>query len=75
MIFARPTDRRFIVDVGNWDDSRAVNLPGESGDPDDPHYRDLADMWLKGQYFPLLYSRAAVEAATEKRVHLVPGAR
>jgi penicillin G amidase len=66
---------RVIVDVGNWDDSRAVNLPGESGDPDNPHYRDLTDMWLKGQYFPLLYSRAAVEAATEKRVHLVPDAR
>lgn len=66
---------RVIVDVGNWDNSRAVNLPGESGDPDSPHYRDLAQMWLDGQYFPLLYSRAAVEAATEKRIHLVPGAQ
>ncbi|SAL05283.1 penicillin amidase [Caballeronia calidae] len=65
---------RVVVDVGNWDASRAVNLPGESGDPDSPHYRDLAKMWLDGQYFPLLYSRPAVEAATEKRVHLVPDA-
>lgn len=65
---------RVIVDVGNWDNSRAANLPGESGDPYSPHYRDLAQMWLDGQYFPLLYSRAAVEAATEKRIHLVPGA-
>lgn len=64
---------RVVVDVGNWDNSRAVNLPGESGDPDSPHYRDLASMWLKGEYFPLLYSRAAVEAATESRIHLVPG--
>ncbi|WP_250526978.1 penicillin acylase family protein [Caballeronia sp. GAWG2-1] len=66
---------RVIVDVGNWDASRAVNLPGESGDPDSPHYRDLAQMWLDGEYFPLLYSRKAVEAATEKRVHLVPETR
>jgi penicillin amidase len=65
---------RVVVDVGNWDNSRAVNLPGESGDPDNPHYRDLAQMWLDGRYFPLLYSRSAVEAATEKRVHLVPDA-
>ncbi|MDR3097912.1 MAG: penicillin acylase family protein, partial [Paraburkholderia sp.] len=64
---------RVIVDVGNWDNSRAVNLPGESGDPDNPHYRDLAQMWLDGKYFPLLYTRAAVEGATEKRIHLVPG--
>ncbi|WP_421377525.1 penicillin acylase family protein [Paraburkholderia sp. DD10] len=66
---------RVIVDVGNWDNSRAVNLPGESGDPDSPHYRDLATMWLNGEYFPLLYSRAAVEAAAEKRIRLVPGAQ
>jgi penicillin amidase len=66
---------RVIVDVGNWDNSRAVNLPGESGDPDNPHYRDLAPMWLDGTYFPLLYTRAAVEQATEKRIHLVPGAQ
>jgi penicillin G amidase len=63
---------RVIVDVGNWDNSRAMNLPGESGDPDSPHYRDLTQMWLNGEYFPLLYTRAAVEKATEKRIHLVP---
>lgn len=65
---------RIIVDVGNWDNSLAVNLPGESGVPDSSHYRDLAPLWLNGHYFPLLYSRAAVEAATETRIHLVPNA-
>ncbi len=29
-------------------------------------------MWLTGQYFPLLYSRRAVETATESRIRLVP---
>jgi len=50
-----------------------VNSPGQSGDPDSPHYRDLADKWLNGEYFPLLYSRAAVEQATVERIMLVPG--
>jgi penicillin amidase len=63
---------RVIVDVGNWDNSRAVNLPGQSGDPDSAHYRDLAPMWRNGQYFPLLYSRKAVEKETEKTINLVP---
>jgi penicillin amidase len=63
---------RVVVDVGNWDDSRAINYPGQSGDPDNPHYRDLAPMWRNGQYFPLLYSRHAVESATEKKITLVP---
>jgi penicillin amidase len=63
---------RMVLDVGNWDNSRAVNYPGESGDPNSQHYRDLAPMWTAGTYFPLLYSRQAVEKATEKRIRLVP---
>jgi penicillin amidase len=63
---------RVVIDVGNWDNSRAVNHPGQSGDPASPHYRDLAPMWSSGQYFPLLYSRKAVEGATERVIRLVP---
>ncbi|WP_050477474.1 penicillin acylase family protein [Herbaspirillum rhizosphaerae] len=63
---------RVVVDVGNWDKSVAVNSPGQSGDPDSPHYRDLADKWLNGEYFPLLYSRKAVEKATTQRIVLEP---
>lgn len=63
---------RVVVDVGNWDNSKAVNSPGQSGDPDSPHYRDLADKWLNGEYFPLLYSRKAVEKATVQRIVLEP---
>ncbi len=64
---------RMVVDVGQWDNSRAINSPGQSGDPDNPHYRDLAPMWLKGEYFPMLYTRKAVEAATVTRFDLKPG--
>ena len=63
---------RVVIDVGDWDNSRAINAPGQSGDPASPHYRDLAPMWLKGEYFPLLYTRAKVEAATTRRIDLVP---
>ncbi len=76
----RPTDFRqtngasfrVVMDVGNWDDSRAVNFPGQSGNPDDPHYRDLAKLWLQGEYFPLLYTRASVEKAAKHRIVLTP---
>jgi penicillin amidase len=63
---------RVVMDVGNWDNSRAVNYPGQSGNPDDPHYRDLTAMWLHGEYFPLLYTRAAVEKAVKQRIVLMP---
>jgi len=55
------------MDVGNWNNSRAVNYPGQSGNPDDSHFRDLATLWLSGQYFPLLYTRVAVEKAVERQ--------
>lgn len=63
---------RMVLDVGNWDDSRAINTPGQSGDPASPHYRDLAASWAEGKYFPLLYSRVAVEKATKQVIELVP---
>jgi penicillin amidase len=76
----RPTDFRqmngasvrVVVDVGHWDNSRAVNHPGQSGDPESPHYRDLAPLWRDGRYFQLAYTRKAVEAVTEKVIHLLP---
>jgi penicillin amidase len=65
---------RLLVDVGNWDGSRAVNHPGQSGDPDSPHYRDLAPLWRSGAYFPLAYTRPAVERVTERVIRLLPAA-
>ncbi|WP_409976182.1 penicillin acylase family protein [Xanthomonas graminis] len=65
---------RLIIDLGNWDNSRAVNYPGQSGDPACQHYRDHAPLWLQGKYFPLLYTRAAIDAATEQVIDLVPAA-
>ncbi|MEO8249992.1 MAG: penicillin acylase family protein, partial [Burkholderiales bacterium] len=64
---------RMVLDVGNWDASRFINTPGQSGDPASPHYRDLAPLWLAGKYVPLVYSRAAVERETVKRIRLEPG--
>jgi penicillin amidase len=64
---------RMVLDVGAWDNSRAINAPGQSGDPRSPHYGDLAPLWAAGEYVPLLYSRAAVDAAASQRIRLVPG--
>ncbi|GAA1669544.1 penicillin acylase family protein [Nonomuraea maheshkhaliensis] len=63
---------RMVLDVGAWDNSLAINAPGQSGDPRDPHYRDLAASWQRGEYFPLVYGRAAVESAAAGRITLTP---
>jgi len=49
-----------------------TNTPGESGDPESKHYRDLLDDWIAGRYHPLPYSRKAVEAAMEEKIVLEP---
>jgi penicillin amidase len=60
---------REIFDLSDWDNSLAVNTPGQSGQPGSPHYSDLLQMWSEGKYFPLLYGRGKIEAnATEKLV-------
>ena len=52
-----------------------TNTPGQSGDVTSPHYRDLFELWKDDRYFPVKYSRAAVEGVTEARVILSPTRR
>jgi penicillin amidase len=63
---------REIPDTSDWDRSVAVNTPGQSGQPGSPHYSDLMPLWDAGRYFPLLYSRKAVESETTDRLVLEP---
>jgi penicillin G amidase len=63
---------RMVMDVGAWDNSVAMNTPGQSGDPADAHYRDLFPMWAQGSYAPLRFSRAAVDKEAEDLFHLEP---
>lgn len=63
---------RMVVDVGAWDRSTFVNVPGQSGDPRSPYYRDLAEAWARQEQVPMLYSREAVDAATDTLISLRP---
>ena len=63
---------RYIVEANDWDAAVGANTPGQSGDVDSPHYRDLFELWKNDRYFPVKYSRPAVEAVTELRTILVP---
>ena len=65
---------RIIADSENWDNSVGTNSPGQSGDPDNLHYRDLFDLWARGQYFPIFYSREKVESVVEQTTNLEPAA-
>ena len=61
-----------VIDVGGWDNSRFLLLPGQSADPRSAQYRDFYDRWLAGNMQPLWFSRAAVDANAARRLLLVP---
>ena len=61
-----------LADTANWDNTVGINAPGQSGDPDNPHYRDLFALWAKGKYFPVFYSRDKVDSVTESTTLLQP---
>ena len=63
---------REIFDLADWDHSVAINAPGQSGQPGSKHFDDLLPLWSAGQYFPLRYSRNAVDAVTTDRLILQP---
>ncbi|MGE3275878.1 MAG: penicillin acylase family protein [Vicinamibacterales bacterium] len=62
----------FVFDVHDWDRSTGLSTPGQSAMPLSPHYKDLADNWARGEYFPLVFSREAVEREAESRLTLQP---
>jgi penicillin amidase len=63
---------RIIANLEDWDTSLGTNSPGQSGNPDSPHYSDLFRMWLKGKYFPIFFSRNKVQSAAELLTNLEP---
>ncbi len=65
---------RQILDVGAWDNSRAVMTTGQSGHARSPHYFDQNPLWREGEYHTLPYSRQAVVAARTSQLVLIPNA-
>ena len=63
---------KMVADLDDWDNSVALNNPGQSGDPASPHYRDLFDLWARGKYFPIFFSRPKVESVMESKLMLQP---
>lgn len=63
---------RMNLDVGNWDECVAINMPGQSGNPSSKHFDDLLPLWSSDDVFPLLFSREAIEESVSQRIELIP---
>jgi penicillin amidase len=63
---------RMIVDFSDFDASQSVVPTGQSGHPYHEHYDDQIELWLNGQYHPMLFGREAVEGAAASHLTLEP---
>ncbi|MFE3070905.1 penicillin acylase family protein [Streptomyces sp. NPDC059247] len=63
---------RMVVNVGDWDKSRWINLTGASGHAFSSHYTDQTDAWARGELYDWAFGKAAVEATTRDTLLLKP---
>jgi penicillin amidase len=63
---------RRIIDLADLDRSVGSNAPGQSAQPGSPFYGNLRENLANGQYFPMAFTRDAVERVAAHRLTLVP---
>jgi penicillin amidase len=54
---------RAIYDLAEPEASVFIHPGGQSGNPLSPHYRDLAPLWARGDYVPMVTERARLTGA------------
>ncbi len=64
---------RLITNFADPDQSMVTLGPGISGQPGSPFYGNLLEDWTNGTFFPLAYTRPAVEKVTKYTLVLRPG--
>jgi penicillin amidase len=63
---------RMVVNLGDLDKSRWINLTGASGHAYSSHYVDQTDKWAEGELLEWSYSKKAVEDSTSDTLLLKP---
>ncbi|MFJ4977474.1 penicillin acylase family protein [Streptomyces coeruleorubidus] len=63
---------RMVVNLGDLDKSRWINLSGASGHAYSAHYVDQTDKWAEGELLPWSFSDKAVEDGTADKLVLKP---
>ena len=63
---------RFVGDLSNWNNSRGVIVPGQSGHPASKRYANGIPEWLEGRYHPMLFDRDEVLKVVDSKLVLAP---
>ena len=63
---------RRIIDFSDLDKTMATNAPGESAQPGSPYYGNLREHLADGVYYPLPFTRGAVDKLAAHKLTLSP---
>ncbi|MFF2406589.1 penicillin acylase family protein [Streptomyces sp. NPDC058092] len=63
---------RMVVNVGDWDKSRWINLSGASGHAFSAHYTDQTDKWVNGELLDWSFGTNSVAESTTDTLTLKP---
>ena len=66
-----PSTRR-IIDFSDIENSKSILPTGQSGNPFSPHYKDQAEMFIKGEFRKMMMDREEIEATSSNLLVFKP---
>lgn len=63
---------RIIVDTGDWERTKGINTPGQTGDPESEFYKHLFPIWAGNEYFRVRFEKERVEENAFEKTILNP---
>jgi penicillin amidase len=66
---------RQVIDLGNRDVALAIHAPGQSGQFASPHYADLLQPWLDGDYYQMEGYKSESGVSESRKIILKPAIR
>ncbi len=63
---------RMMIDTGNWNKTRIITAPGQSGVLGSRHYDDLLSSWLKGNSVNLYWDESEIRRRSSGLLKLEP---
>ena len=63
---------RILVDTGNWEKTKGINTPGQSGNPESPFYGNLFPIWANDGFFPVYFEKVKIQNSAFEKAILQP---
>ncbi|MDX2249272.1 MAG: penicillin acylase family protein [Bacteroidia bacterium] len=67
--------RRAVIDFADLEHGQTILPTGQSGNPMSPHYKDQAEMYVRGEYRTMLLNRKEIQAEQKHQLIFTPHLR